>query len=66
MIDHTYIFRSDVGCDTSEFVDFVSQHDCIIANADSIFFIIEGKPEEIDIFRADWMNWEHNKNRELD
>lgn len=54
MIDHVYIFKSDVK-DEESFINSINLHNCRLANRDdeSTYYIIEGSPGDIECFRQD-------------
>lgn len=55
MIDHIYIFKSDVK-DIDEFNNIIHLHNCILIYEDDLYYTLEGTPENAESFRQDWIN----------
>ena len=58
MIDHLYIFKSDVS-DIESFKNSIGLHNCRLINGlytteEELYYILEGSPEDVESFRQDW------------
>ncbi len=53
MIDDLYIFKTDV-TDLDYFESTIGLHNCVLAQEDDLYYILEGSPEDIESFRQDW------------
>lgn len=53
MIDDLYIFKTDVK-DLDHFESMIGLHNCVLAQEDNLYYILEGSPEDIESFRQDW------------
>ncbi len=54
MGDNLYIFKSDIE-DLDYFESIIGLHNCVLAQEDDLYYILEGSPEDIESFRQDWV-----------
>lgn len=53
MTDKLYIFKSDVE-DLDYFESVIVLHNCVLAQEDDLYYILEGSPEDVESFHQDW------------
>lgn len=53
MTDNLYIFKADVE-DLDDFKSMIGLHNCVLAQEDDLYYILEGSPEDMETFRQDW------------
>lgn len=53
MTDNLYIFKADVE-DQDAFEFMIGLHNCVLAQEDDLYYILEGSPEDIESFHQDW------------
>lgn len=53
MSSNLYIFKSDVK-DLDDFESIIGLHNCVLAQEDDLYYIIEGSLEDIESFCQDW------------
>ena len=53
MTDSLYIFKADVESQ-DDFESMIGLHNCVLAQEDDLYYILEGSPEDLESFHQDW------------
>ena len=53
MTDNLYIFKADVESQ-DDFESMIGLHNCVLAQEDDLYYILEGSSENIESFHQDW------------